>query len=340
MGMSAGEVDMQQKPAREPYQKVLVTGASGFVGTALCDRLLKAGYSVKGTLLPTEHVSSLCCGVRPVIVDPLGPDTRWSHALAGIDTVIHLAARVHIMSDTSTDPLAEFQRVNTAGTKRLAAEAASAGVRRLVFISSVKVNGEEAPEPYMETSPERPTDPYGISKWQAEQALRELEARTGLEVVVLRPTLVYGPGVKANFLAMMKAVDKGVPLPLASIANRRSLLYIGNLVDALATCASHPDAAGETFMVSDGLDVSTPQLLRLIAYELRAPDRLFPFPPALMHLAGKATGQSARISRLVGSLAVDSTKIRSKLGWHPPFTLHAGLKATADWYLATRGGTA
>lgn len=320
-------------------KRVLVTGATGFVGRALTARLVAAGASVWGTLLGWESPDSVSAGVEPVVIEPLDGDTPWSHALAGVEVVIHLAARVHIMAESAGDPLSEFRKVNTAGTRRLAREAAAAGVKRLVFVSSVKVNGEESSVPYSEASPENPTDPYGISKWEAEQALRQIEAETGLEVVVLRPTLVYGPGVRANFLSMLKAVHRGTPLPLGSIANRRSLVYLGNLVDAVVACARESRAAGRTFLVSDGEDVSTPELLRLAASALGAKPRVLPFPVPLMRLAAKLTGESARVSRLTGSLAVDSSRIRAELGWRPPYTLRAGLKSTADWYLASHGGT-
>lgn len=311
---------------------VLVTGATGFVGRFLCSRLLAEGFSVRATLLSSETSASLVTGVEPVTIQPLGSDTHWQHALTGIDTIIHLAARVHIMDDPSADPLTEFRKVNTEGTKQLANEAAKAGVKRLVFISSIKVNGEETELPYTENSPTQPTDPYGISKWEAEQALRQIEKETGLEVVVVRPTLVYGPGVKANFFNMLKAVQRGVPLPLASIANQRSLIYVGNLVDALAVCATHPAAVGQTYLVSDGEDVSTPELIRRTAAALGVPARLLPFPPSLMHLAGKLTGKSAAVNRLTGSLTVDSSKIRRELGWMPPFTMEEGLRETAAWF--------
>lgn len=312
--------------------KLLITGATGFVGHFLCDRLLDQGFSVRGTLLASEVVSSLVSGVESVTVDPLGADTQWGHALESVDTIIHLAARVHIMDDPSSDPLTEFRRVNVEGTAQLAREAAKAGVRRLVFISSIKVNGEENVTPYTPDSTSNPSDPYGISKWEAEQALRKIEAETGLEVVVVRPTLVYGPGVKANFLNMMKVISLGIPLPLASITNRRSLIYVGNLVDALATCAVHPKAAGNTYLVSDCEDVSTPELIRYTAKALGAPARLFPVPVSLMKLAGKLAGKSSAVNRLTGSLTVNSSKIRQELGWKPPFTMEDGLRETAGWF--------
>lgn len=313
-------------------RSVLVTGATGFVGRYLCLRLLAQGCSVRGTILASENPASLVEGVEPSVIEPLGGDTSWSQAVAGIDTVIHLAARVHIMDDSAVNPLAEFRKVNSEGTKRLACEAVKAGVGRFVFISSIKVNGEDSLIPYSEESPVQPSDPYGISKWEAEQSLREIEVASGLEVVVVRPTLVYGPGVKANFLSMMQIISRGVPLPLASIANRRSLVYIGNLVDALATCAEHPAAAGQTYLVSDGEDLSTPELLRETARALGVSARLFPVALPLMRLAGNLTGKSAAVQRLTGSLTVDSSKIRRELDWRPPFTMEDGLLETAKWY--------
>jgi len=246
--------------------------------------------------------------------------------------VTHLAARVHIMNDTVTDPLTEFRKVNVDGTLKLARDAAVAGVRRFVYISSIKVNGEESSESYTPDSPASPSDPYGISKWEAEVGLHKIASETGLEVVVVRPTLVYGPGVKANFLNMMKIICKSIPLPFASIRNRRSLIYVGNLVDALAVCATHPDAAGKTYMVSDGEDVSTPDLIRRTASALGVPVRLLPFPVSLMKLLGKLTGKGGVVNRLTGSLTVDSSKIRRELGWVPPFTMEEGLLETAAWY--------
>jgi len=311
---------------------ILITGATGFVGRFLCSRLLADGWGVRGTVLASESSESLVVGVEPTAVRPLGTDTAWGDALAGVDTVIHLAARVHVMDDPEADPLVVFRRVNVEGTARLAREAARAGVGRFVFVSSIKVCGEESAAAYTPDSSPNPTDPYGISKWEAEQALRKIEAETGLGVVVIRPTLVYGPGVKANFLKMMKTVSRGIPLPLASIANRRSLIYVGNLVDALATCAVHPEAVGQTYLLSDGEDVSTPQLIRLTAMALGAPVRLFPLPVSFMRLAGRLTGKGDAVNRLTGSLTVDSSKIRSELGWKPPYTMEAGLRETAKWF--------
>jgi len=311
---------------------ILVTGATGFIGVLLCKRLLAEGFSVRGTMLASEDPVSLIAGVQPVIIEPLGSETSWDVSLTDIDTVIHLAARVHIMDDSSTNPLDEFRKVNVEGTLKLAREAANSGVKRFIFISSIKVNGEETVIPYMLDSPPNPIDPYGISKWEAEQALRKIEAETGLEVVVIRPSLVYGPGVKANFLKMMNIISRGIPLPLASITNRRSLIYVGNLVDALATCATHSAAAGKTYLVSDGEDVSTPELIRRTAKALGVPARLLPFPLQIMRLAGNLTGKRGAVTRLTESLTVDSSRIRNELGWTPPFTMEQGLAETAKWF--------
>lgn len=309
---------------------VLITGANGFVGRTLTKRLLAAGHAVRGAV----RAASLndMPEVETVAVGDCGSETEWQPVLSGIDTVIHLAARVHVMDDPADDPLTAFRLVNVEGTKRLALEAAKAGVKRLVFVSSVKVNGEESENPYHVNSPYNPQDLYAISKMEAELALRAIEQETGLEVVIVRPPLVYGPGVKANFLRMMQVIVRGLPLPLASVINMRSLLYVGNLADALATCATHPAAAGKTYLVSDGQDVSTPELIRQTASSLGVPARLLSFPASLMRLAGKLSGKSDAVNRLMGSLTVDSSKIRRELGWKPPFTMEQGLRETAEWF--------
>lgn len=316
-------------------KRVLVTGATGFVGRALCPRLLAEGWQVRAALRE-EGSARLCAGVEAAFIESIGPQTSWDAALKGVDTVVHLAARVHQMHETAPDPLVAYREVNALGTERLARAAARAGVRRLVFASSVKVNGEESALPYREQTPPVPVDPYGISKWEAEQALRWVAAETGLEVVLLRPTLVYGPGVKANFYTMFRVIERGFPLPLAGIRNRRSLVYLGNLVDALVLCLTHPQAAGETFLVSDAEDVSTPQLVRRAARALGVPVRLVPFPVPLLRLACRLAGKASACARLTNSLAVDSSLIREKLGWRTPYTLQEGLEETARWYLAHR----
>jgi nucleoside-diphosphate-sugar epimerase len=267
-----------------------------------------------------------------VAVGDIGPDTDRRAARAGVRCVVHLAARAHVMSESASDPLAEYRRANVEATLRLARQAAAAGVRRLVFMSSIKVNGEASERPYTEADAPRPEDAYGISKWETEQALAALAAATGLEVVVLRPPLVYGPGVKGNFLRLMRLVARGTPLPLASIANRRSLVYVGNLADAVIAALDAPHAAGRTYLAADGEDVSTPGLIRAIADALGTRARLLPCPATLLTLGAALTGRRAEAERLTGSLQVDATRLTRELGWRPRTTLAQGLAETAAWY--------
>jgi nucleoside-diphosphate-sugar epimerase len=311
-------------------QRVLVTGANGFVGLPLCERLTRAGVEVvAGVRRPSASLAALAAltppgaegRLRQVELGDLGAAPDWSSALTAVDAVVHLAARVHVPG-TAPDPAA-FHRVNVEGTMRLAQAAARAGVRRLVFISSVKAKDGGG-------------DPYSRSKAEAEERLGEASLRLGLACVIVRPTLVYGPRVRANFLRLMRLVDSGIPLPLASVANRRSLVFVGNLVDALHACVTHPDAPGRTFAVSDGEDVSTPDLVRRMAQALGRPARLFPFPLTLLRIAAAVAGQSQAIERLTGDLTVDSSPIRSVLGWRQPHSMEQGLAETAAWYLAQR----
>ncbi|MCK9201478.1 MAG: SDR family oxidoreductase [Gallionella sp.] len=312
---------------------VLVTGASGFVGQALCAELHRHrhGFQVRAALRKPHPDFT---GNEQAIVPALDEHTDWSAALQEVEVVIHLAARVHVMKDTSTDPLAEFRKVNVLGTENLARQAVRAGVMRLVYVSSIKVNGEETvgQQSYTEQDAPSPQDPYGVSKWEAEQALQRVAQETGLEVVIVRPPLVYGPGVKGNFISLLAAVSKGVPLPLAGADNARSLVYVGNLVDALIACATHPAAAGQTYLVSDGAPVSTAALVEKIAGALGCRSRSFYFPPVLMRAAAALLGRSAQVDRLFGSLRINDEKIRRELGWVPPYTLEQGLRATAEWY--------
>lgn len=312
--------------------KVLVTGATGFVGQPLCEKLLTTFGLVRGAVWIAGPTTNLPAGVQPTPIEAIGPDTDWTQALAGIDIVIHLAARVHVMDDTSEDPLEAYRQVNVAGTENLARQAVVNGARRLVFISTVKVHGEEADVSYTEADRLAPEDPYGVSKQEAEDVLHRVSAETGLEIVIIRPPLVYGPGVKANFRRLLVTVQRGLPLPLSRICNKRSLVGLGNLVDAIDLCATHPQAAGNTYLVSDGEDVSTPELVRMIAAAFGRPARLFPVPLPLMRLAGKLSGKGASVDRLVGSLMVDSSKIRRELGWQPPYTMTQSLAETAEWF--------
>lgn len=247
------------------------------------------------------------------------------------------------MWDPTADPLAEFRRVNTEGTLNLARQAVEAGVQRMVFVSTIKVNGEgiflgqkgegERWKGYSEGSVPAPSDPYAISKWEAEQGLSEISSATGLEVVILRVPLVYGPGVKANFLRLLHLVHTGLPLPFGRVDNRRSLLFVGNLVHAIALCISHPDAANQTFLVCDGEDVSTSSLIRRLAKYMDRQARLLPVPPQLLELGANLCGKGEEMRRMLGSLTMDCSRIRIQLGWQPPFSLEEGMMATARWFV-------
>ena len=312
---------------------VLVTGANGFIGQALCRRLLAEGWHVRGAIRSLSQKAALPPGIDIVEIGSIGPSTEWDTALEGIDTVVHLAARVHVMDESSADPIIEYRKINADGTKHLAQIAQSKKVRRFVFVSSIKVNGEGREAPYTEADQPEPIDPYGISKFEAENELHRIADNTAIEVVILRPPLVYGPEVKANFLQLIKLINRGIPFPLAGVKNHRSMIFIENLVDALFTCATHPRAVGNTFLVSDGTDVSTPELIQKISFALGKHVRIFALPPWLLRLLGRLSGKYETVSRLLDSLFVDSTKIRTELDWKAPFSMEEGLKETAKWYL-------
>lgn len=314
--------------------KVLVTGGSGFIGRALCIELMRRGCAVRATFRKNLIGVALADGVESVVVGSINAATDWQAALIGCDTLVHLAARVHVMQDAAADPLQEFRQVNVQGTLQLARQAAAAGVRRFVFISSIKVNGEatQPGHPFTADDASAPLDAYGVSKMEAEQGLRELAAQTGMGFVIIRPPLVYGPGVKANFQAMMRWLARGMPLPLGAIHNLRSLVALDNLVDLIATCIDHPAAANQTFLVSDGEDLSTSQLLQRMGQALGKPARLIPVPPALLKLGAVLVGKPALAQRLCGSLQVDISKTRQLLGWNPPASVDEGLKKAAEGY--------
>jgi UDP-4-keto-D-QuiNAc 4-reductase len=313
--------------------RFLVTGASGFVGAAVCRSLLATGADVRGAVRQPDR--PLPPGVERSVIGAIGSDTDWAAALAGVDCVIHLAARVHHRREDVPDPSTEYRQVNTQGTARLAEAAARAGVRRLVFVSTAKVLGEGRDAPYTSADPPRPEDPYALSKWEAEQALWHRAGASELETVILRPPLVYGPGVRANFLGLMRAIDRGLPLPLGAVRNRRSLLFLDNLVEAIQVAATHPGASGRTYLLSDGEDLSTPELVRRIAVALDRPVRLVAVPPAWLRLAARLVGQKGVVDRLLGSLAVESSEIRRELGWSPKCTVSQGLARTATWFRET-----
>jgi nucleoside-diphosphate-sugar epimerase len=314
--------------------KILVTGANGYVGHCLCSALIKDGQEVYGAV--RSNAGAINDDITYVTLGHFDEETDWSSTLVGIDVVIHLAARVHVMRDGSRDPMSEFRNANVFATENLARSAAAQGVKRLVYVSSIKVNGEETKngQCFSESDAASPVDFYGISKWEAELALHQISNDTGMQIVIVRPPLVYGANVKGNFLRMLNLVSKGYPLPLASINNLRSMLYVENLADALRLCAVHPAAVGNTYVVSDGEDISTPELLRQLAYGLGMLPRIIVCPVWLLKLAGRLTGKSAEISRLTQSLQIDSRKIQRDLNWHPPYTLRQGMKLTSDWYKA------
>ncbi len=306
--------------------RILITGASGFIGRALCAHL----QAQQQDFIPLYRQASSSNVPQARYLPALDADTDCRAVLAGVDVLVHLAARVHVMNDTAADPLAAFRQSNVAATLNLARQAAQAGVKRLVFLSSIKVNGEVTLPglAFRSDSQPQPQDPYGISKWEAEQGLQQIAAQTGLEVVIIRPPLVYGPGVKANFLQLLRWVEKGIPLPLAGMQNARSMVYVGNVVDLIARCCAQPEANGQIFLVSDQQDVSSAELIRAIATALHKPARLFYFPLPLLKALAALAGRGPALERLSTSLQVDISHTCRILHWQPPFTLAQGLAET------------
>ncbi|MBE7373014.1 UDP-glucose 4-epimerase family protein [Pseudomonas lopnurensis] len=305
--------------------KVLLTGASGFLGSAVIARL-----SQQDQIILSCAVRSPLAQVRfaAFSVGDLCATNDWSQALLGQQVVIHAAARAHIMKDELADPLAEYRLVNVEGTLNLARQAATAGIKRFIYISSIKVNGESTPlgKPFVSSDAPAPEDPYGLSKLEAEQGLMQLAAHTGMEVVIIRPPLVYGPGVKGNFASMIKLVEKGIPLPLGAIHNKRSLVSIDNLVDLIIRCIDHPAAANQVFLAGDGEDLSTSELLRGVGRAMGKPARLIPVPAGMLQFGAALLGKAAMAQRLLGSLQVDISKTCELLDWKPPYTVEEGLK--------------
>jgi nucleoside-diphosphate-sugar epimerase len=312
---------------------VLVTGATGFVGSILCERLAGAGHVVRAALRSDRTVPDYIA--QRVVTGDIAADADLTAALEGVTAVVHAAARTHVLRD-SPDNAALYTHTNTRGTQRLAQAAAQAGVRRFVFVSSIKVNGEESGRAYTADDQPCPRDAYGTSKWLAEKALQEVAARTGLEAVIVRPPLVYGPGVRANFLRLMRWVDAGRPLPLGSIRNRRSLVSVWNLCDLLQLSLTHPAAPGRVWMVSDGEDLSTVELIRRIGTAMRRRVRLIPMPLGALRAAAVLMGRMGEIERLCGSLCVDIAATRRELGWAPPLPMSQGLARTVAWYASQR----
>jgi UDP-glucose 4-epimerase len=311
--------------------KVLITGANGFIGSVLSKRLLMDGFLVRAAYRNQSNFDSNKIGL--VEVGEIDANTDWQIALKDIDVVIHLAARVHVMKESASDPLAEFKKINTAGTLNLANQAAKEGVRRLIFFSTIKVHGEQNDKIYSASDNVNPLDPYALSKWLAEQGLQEIRENSELEIVIIRPPLVYGPKVKGNFLRLMKLVNKGFPAPLANVNNKRSMVGVDNLCDLVKTVLLHEKADGEVFLVSDGRDLSTPELIQYLARSLEKPARLFPFPVSWLYFLAGLFGKKPELERLCGSLQVDIQKNQEILSWQPPYSVEDGIGKTVTDYL-------
>ncbi|MBU2549828.1 MAG: NAD-dependent epimerase/dehydratase family protein [Proteobacteria bacterium] len=314
---------------------IAITGATGFIGRTLASFMKDRGWRVLGTVRASDQAGTLPDGVEPLVIGHIGSGTDWGRSLDGVDAVVHLAARAHVARDRASDPLAAFREVNVAGSERLARMAAEAGVGRMIFVSSIGVNGNYTTgAPFTEAGEPCPHDLYAVSKWEAEQALSRIGRETGLEIATLRPPLVYGPQAPGDLTArIIRMVERNLPLPLAGIKARRSYIYSKNMVEAIFTCLTHPRAAGQTYLVSDGQDVSTPEFIKHVAGAMGRSARLFPCPMALLRLAGRLAGKARTVEGLLTALEIDSSKIRMDLDWQPPYTVSVGLAETVDWYM-------
>lgn len=314
--------------------KILVTGLNGFVGLPLSWHLIIAGYQVVGGVRSPDSLGAVNPHIQLKAIGDIDEITDWQDCLSGVECVVHLANRAHVMNEQSSNPLALYRKVNTEGTLNLARQAAAAGVKRFIFISSVKVNGESTlpGKPFRADDVSIPLDHYGLSKYEAELGLKKISQETGLEVVIIRPPLIYGPGVKANFLKMMRWVERGIPLPLGSIQNQRSLLGIDNLIDFIEVCLTHPRAAGKTFLVSDDHDLSTTELLKGIARSMGQSSKLVAIPQRILEGVLGILGQRRIAERLCGSLQLDIQPTKDQLGWRPPYSVEDQLIKTSQAY--------
>jgi nucleoside-diphosphate-sugar epimerase len=317
--------------------RVAVTGATGLVGQALVLALSARGYLPRAIVRAADRVFNPS-NFETVTVSGIDSQTDWAAAFSAVECVVHCAGLTHLTRDIEPDSLQAYRTTNTEGTSRLAENAVECGVKRLIFLSSIKVNGEQTSKGVLLNASDTPNPeyPYGISKWEAEQALFEISLRTGLEVVIIRPPLVYGPWVKGNFLIMLKWLYSGIPMPLGAVENKRSLVGIDNLVDLIIKCTDHPAAANQTFLVSDGQDLSTTDLLLNLGVALRKPARLFPVPTSLLWNTSQLIGKKAFATSLLGNLQVDISKTRELLDWNPAISFNEGFQKTADWYLSQR----
>ncbi|MGI9302780.1 MAG: UDP-glucose 4-epimerase family protein [Gammaproteobacteria bacterium] len=312
---------------------VLVTGANGFIGGALCRGLADADYQIVGAVRQSRESTTRSDAVRYVACGDINAATDWDPLLTGVDVIVHLAARVHVMRETEVAPLHAFRRTNVDGSEALARQAAEHGVRRMVFVSTVKVNGERTgSRAFSEDSTASPADPYAVSKWEAEQRLADVAAGSQMELVIVRPPLVYGPGVGGNFLRLLRMVDKGIPLPFGRLTNKRSLVSVYNLCDLLRSCVTSSSAGGEVFLVSDGEDLTTPDLIYRIAGAMGKSARVWPFPVTGVRAAFSVLGKSAEFQRLADSLQVSIRKSRELLGWQPPYSVEQSIGETVGWY--------
>ena len=318
-------------------QRVLVTGANGFVGGHVCKRLAHGGVDVVGTVQCSESVSKLPHEFQPIVTGDICADFDWSSALDGVDAVVHLAARTHVVRDRTRDPLSAYRRVNVAGTKNLLSACKAANVSRFLFLSSIKAVGEGASVRYSESTICKPADAYGISKRETELCIAELTRETSTKPIIIRSPLVYGPGVRGNFCSLMKLIDRGLPLPVASVRNSRSVIFVDNLADAIASTLTHPAAIGETFHVADDRPISTPELIGQIAVMLQRRQRMFACPVSALTFAARLLKQSGRAKRLTGSLTVSTEKIHRLLAWTPSISFETGLRRTVEWF-QTNGG--